>query len=101
MAGRLNGKISLVTAAGQGIGRAIVEAFLREGANVIATDVDPSKVADLKSLRQVKLDVCSTAAVEALGGARFRGIGRARELRWLRASRQRSTLLGIGLGLIV
>jgi NAD(P)-dependent dehydrogenase (short-subunit alcohol dehydrogenase family) len=31
MAGRLKGKIAVVTAAGQGIGRAIAEAFVREG----------------------------------------------------------------------
>ena len=40
MAGRLKGKVALVTAAGQGIGRAIARAFIAEGATVIATDVD-------------------------------------------------------------
>ena len=39
MGGRLAGKIALVTAAAQGIGRASAEAFLREGARVIATDI--------------------------------------------------------------
>jgi len=39
MQGRLNGKIALVTAAAQGIGRASVEAFVREGATVIAIDI--------------------------------------------------------------
>ena len=38
---RLEGKIALVTAAGQGIGRATAEAFAREGASVIATDLKP------------------------------------------------------------
>jgi 2-keto-3-deoxy-L-fuconate dehydrogenase len=38
---RLQGKIALVTAAGQGIGRATAEAFAREGALVIATDLKP------------------------------------------------------------
>jgi 2-keto-3-deoxy-L-fuconate dehydrogenase len=38
---RLKGKIALVTAAGQGIGRATAEAFAKEGATVIATDLKP------------------------------------------------------------
>src|SRR5438105_15917560 len=41
MANRLKGKKALVTAAGQGMGRAAVLAFAREGAKVLATDVDP------------------------------------------------------------
>ena len=44
MAGRLQGKIALVTAAGQGIGRAIAETFIAEGAIIIATDLDPGKL---------------------------------------------------------
>jgi 2-keto-3-deoxy-L-fuconate dehydrogenase len=66
MAGRLQGKVALVTAAGQGIGRAIAELFVREGAQVIATDIDEKKVQDIKGARPLMLDVRSTAAVEAL-----------------------------------
>jgi 2-keto-3-deoxy-L-fuconate dehydrogenase len=66
MAGRMNGKLALVTAAGQGIGRAIAEAFVAEGAKVIATDLQPEKLAGLKSVKNVKLDVRSTDAVNAL-----------------------------------
>src|SRR6266540_625859 len=66
MAGRLQGKVALVTAAGQGIGRAIAEAFVHEGAQVIATDVDEKKVQDIKGAKPLKLDVRSNDAVDAL-----------------------------------
>jgi len=66
MAGRLQGKAALVTAAGQGIGRAIAAAFAAEGARVIATDVDEGKLAGLDAARRLKLDVRATAAVEGL-----------------------------------
>ena len=66
MAGRLAGKTALLTAAGQGIGRATAEAYLAEGARVIATDLDPAKLAGLSGAETRALDVRSTAAVEAL-----------------------------------
>ena len=66
MGGRLQGKAALVTAAGQGIGRAIAEAFVAEGAKVIATDLDAAKLADLAGAEARALDVRSTAAVNAL-----------------------------------
>ncbi|MCW5634666.1 MAG: SDR family oxidoreductase [Rubrivivax sp.] len=48
MSNRLQGKTAFVTAAGQGIGRATAEAFAREGAMVVATDVDAELLAPLK-----------------------------------------------------
>lgn len=65
MAGRLKGKIAVVTAAGQGIGRAIAEMFVAEGATVHASDVDRSKLDGLARARKAKLNVLSTRAVEA------------------------------------
>src|SRR5258707_3256771 len=66
MARRLDRKVAFVTAAGQGIGRAIAEAFLAEGAKVIGTDLDKSKLDDLVGAERFKLDVRSTPDVEAL-----------------------------------
>jgi 2-keto-3-deoxy-L-fuconate dehydrogenase len=66
MAGRLKGKVALVTAAGQGIGRAIAAAFAAQGARVIATDLDAGKLKGLRAAERRALDVRSTAAVEAL-----------------------------------
>jgi len=63
---RLKGKKALCTAAAQGIGRAVAEAFLREGATVIATDINEGKLADLKGATVRRLDVTDSAAVEKL-----------------------------------
>jgi 2-dehydro-3-deoxy-L-fuconate 4-dehydrogenase len=65
MAGRLSGKVAFITAAGQGIGRAIGEAFVAEGAKVIATDVDEKKLAGLSGATLRRLDVRSTPEVNA------------------------------------
>src|SRR3546814_765987 len=67
MAGRLHGKTALVTAAAQGMGRATAEAFLREGARVIATDIDEAKLSTLKGADTRRLDVTDRAAIEKLG----------------------------------
>src|SRR5262245_34044280 len=66
MAGRLKGKVAFVTAAGQGIGRAIAETFAAEGAKVIATDLDEKKLAGLNVARKASLDVRSSGAVDAM-----------------------------------
>jgi 2-keto-3-deoxy-L-fuconate dehydrogenase len=75
MAGRLKGKIALVTAAGQGIGRAIAQAFVAEGAKVIATDLDRKKLKGLKRVTARPLDVRSTEAVEALAKEVQKSVG--------------------------
>jgi 2-dehydro-3-deoxy-L-fuconate 4-dehydrogenase len=66
VSGRLKGKLAVVTAAGQGIGRAIAEACIAEGATVVATDLDAGKLKGLKKAKAFPLDVRSTAKVEAL-----------------------------------
>ena len=63
---RLKGKLAFVTAAGQGIGFAIAEAFLSEGASVIATDLAADKLKKLKTDKCFELDVRSTEKVNAL-----------------------------------
>lgn len=63
--GRLKGKTAVVTAAGQGIGRAIAEHFAAQGATVYATDLDVAKIEDIAKVRRHALDVRSTEAVRA------------------------------------
>src|SRR5579875_1984683 len=68
MTGRLAGKRALVTAAGQGIGRATALAFAAEGASVVATDIAPEKLAGLAGalIATRRLDVTEDAAIAAL-----------------------------------
>ncbi|GGH30791.1 NAD(P)-dependent oxidoreductase [Alsobacter metallidurans] len=63
MAKRLQGKVAVVTAAGQGIGRAIAEAYVAEGATVWATDLDVAKLDGLARAKRRKLDVLSNKQV--------------------------------------
>jgi len=68
MPGRLQGKRAFVTAAAAGIGRACAIVFAREGAHVIASDIDESAFAELKKAgvaETVRLDVRNRSAVEA------------------------------------
>ncbi len=61
MSGRLEGKKILVTAAGQGIGKATAIAFHKEGAHVTATDLNDKTLADLNKeypeIKVQKLDI--------------------------------------------
>jgi len=69
MSGRLDGKTALITAAGQGIGQATALAMAREGARVIATDVNDALLARMTSVANVTtrhLDVLDDAAVAGL-----------------------------------
>ncbi len=68
--GRLTGKTALVTAAGQGIGRASALAMAREGARVIATDINEAALAEVAAhgLETRLLNVRDAAAITALVG---------------------------------
>jgi 2-keto-3-deoxy-L-fuconate dehydrogenase len=57
MAKRIAGKIAVVTAAGHGIGRATAAMFAREGAKVIATDIDESALSTIPDVTVRRLDV--------------------------------------------
>lgn len=65
MAGRLEGRRALVTAAAQGIGRETALAFAREGASVVATDINEEALADLAGERIAvrRLDAMDPASI--------------------------------------
>ncbi len=66
MSNRLKGKRALVTAAGQGMGRAAALAFVREGAKVIATDIDANllkQYAGNDAVSASRLDVTDEQAI--------------------------------------
>lgn len=67
MGERLKGKVAFCTASGAGIGRATAIAFAREGARVVASDIDEGAFADLKAAgvaECVKLDARDPKAIE-------------------------------------
>ena len=71
MTDRLKGKTAFVTAAGQGIGRATALAFAREGAKVVATDLNEALLETLQrdlpvsGCTVLRLDVTDPAAIAA------------------------------------
>ncbi len=68
MTGRLTGKTAIVTAAGQGMGKATALAFAAEGAQVIATDINETLLGNLAGIAGItprRLDVCDPAAITA------------------------------------
>jgi 2-keto-3-deoxy-L-fuconate dehydrogenase len=69
MTQRLAGKTALVTAAGQGIGRATALAFVREGAHVIATDVNAAALESLKAECGCQVDVLDVTNPDAIHAA--------------------------------
>jgi len=68
MSGRLAGKTALITAAGQGIGRATALSFMAEGARVIATDLNEALLDGLDGCERRRLDVTDADAIAALAG---------------------------------
>ncbi|MGI9346812.1 MAG: SDR family oxidoreductase [Gammaproteobacteria bacterium] len=65
MTKKLIGKTCIVTAAAQGIGRAAAERMVREGATVIATDINQSALATVKGVQPITLDVTSPQHIKA------------------------------------
>ncbi|MGR4000330.1 MAG: SDR family oxidoreductase [Alphaproteobacteria bacterium] len=64
---RLAGKNAIITAAGQGIGRASAERFAAEGAKVIAIDINDNTLAELNAIKGItarKLDITNDHAVK-------------------------------------
>ena len=67
MSSRLSGKSAIVTAAGQGIGRAASLQFVAEGAHVLATDINEAALAKLAAespaIQTARLDVTDAEAI--------------------------------------
>ena len=81
MAGRLDGKVALITGAASGIGRATADLFVREGARVVAADIQDDKGARMveehgKALRYVRCDVMNEDEIRNAVDETVRTFGR-------------------------
>ena len=72
MSQRLTGKTAFLTAAGQGIGRAVAEAFVAEGAHVIATDLNADLLASLRQATGCTTEVLDVSDAQAIMAAAAR-----------------------------
>jgi 2-keto-3-deoxy-L-fuconate dehydrogenase len=72
MTARLQRKTALVTAAGQGIGRATALAFARQGARVIATDINPELLATLKAESGCEVEMLNVLDATAIAATAAR-----------------------------
>lgn len=81
MTGRLSGKVAVITGAASGIGRGTVDLFVKEGAKVIAADIQDDKGARMeeehgKSLRYIRCDVTKESDIKAAIDLAQRAFGR-------------------------
>ena len=81
MAGRLEGKVAVITGAASGIGRATVDLFVAEGAQVIAADLQEDKGAQIEhehkgSCAFVRCDVMQEDEIAAAVNAAKANFGR-------------------------
>ncbi len=99
--GRLQNKTCILTAAGQGIGRASALAMAREGGRVIATDINAEALADLEQdgIETRLLDVLDPGAIAALAGE-IPALDVLFNCAGYRRQRQHPGLRGEGLGLL-
>src|SRR5258705_10559136 len=75
MAGRVEGKVALVTGGGSGIGRACAARFAKEGANVCVADLDLKAATETAQMVEgagrkavaVQVDTTDEAANDAMG----------------------------------
>lgn len=79
--GRLSGKVAVITGGASGIGRGTVELFVREGANVVAADIQDDKGARLvealgSSVRYIRCDVMREADIKAAVDLAVKAFGR-------------------------